>query len=366
MLVYTDSISVTNRTFQEGFLSRRLLVFTEQQVSFYCQGASWMESLGGLEYTRDQRAIFWPAVTPKCSLFGYSESETSSKYAEFHSSQEVEYTHHDACYRINEFSDLVRSYTRRQMTFDSDALNAFSGVAQYLQNNGKVPAIYCIRGLPYTHDDLLFYSLCWRRNERMGSSPPKRRLAFPSWTWASCNSEVYWPGRSDLLGGGETVSQMRDIAYGVASTSEEALASISLYDGKSLIQTAARNDADKDLLDRVTEIHFNARCVLPSDFSSRVNNLGEERSTWHGIELWGYCFYSLVMDSLITLEQFLTKLEAGVWSCLLLGASKYTLYILVIEWQDDETAVRVDWLLPSSFSPEVIPETDEWKAVRLL
>jgi hypothetical protein len=50
---------------------------------------------------------------------------------------------------------------------------------------------------------------------------------------------------------------MRDIAYSVASTYEEVLAPISLYDGKSLIQAAARNDADKDLLDRVTEIPFN-------------------------------------------------------------------------------------------------------------
>jgi hypothetical protein len=48
------------------------------------------------------------------------------------------------------------------------------------------------------------------------------------------------------------------------------------------------------------------------------------------------------------------------------GCRQITPYIVVVEWQDDETAVRIDWLLPESFAPEVVPETDKWKAVRLI
>ncbi|KAF2025994.1 hypothetical protein EK21DRAFT_116280 [Setomelanomma holmii] len=34
-------------TFQEGYLSQRLLVFTDHQMTFYCNTSSWIEALSG-------------------------------------------------------------------------------------------------------------------------------------------------------------------------------------------------------------------------------------------------------------------------------------------------------------------------------
>lgn len=56
-------------TYQEGFLSRRRLIFTEYQMYFQCKNLAWMEAIGGLEHIEDQATINWPSWSWKIGSY---------------------------------------------------------------------------------------------------------------------------------------------------------------------------------------------------------------------------------------------------------------------------------------------------------
>ncbi|KAK0750833.1 heterokaryon incompatibility protein-domain-containing protein, partial [Schizothecium vesticola] len=83
-------------TFQEAALSRRILYFTDVQVSFLCAGFEAYEHL-----TRPL-ALLYADGDPRRSKYGVHEARGASS--------------------------LVYQYSRRRMTYSSDALNACLGV----------------------------------------------------------------------------------------------------------------------------------------------------------------------------------------------------------------------------------------------
>lgn len=166
-------------TFQEGYLSKGLLVFTDQQASFFCKTASWMEGVGGPGLI-NANAINWSRWPVCLDLFRES---ASSRFNLQNNPQWIQYF------------EMVQLYTERTLTLESDILNAFFGImAHFLQSN---PPLYNISGLPYflcNEDDtfhavelVMFFALSWTLDRRdMG----RRRHGFPSWTWAG------WEGAS--------------------------------------------------------------------------------------------------------------------------------------------------------------------------
>ena len=107
-------------TFQGGILSKRLLVFTDDQMSFYCDITSWMESLGSLEHIDDPSTIAWDDWNTRVLPLRDSDEDPPS-------------TSPRTIRRYREFIDLATRYTARLLRYDSDALNAFSGVMRSLQ-----------------------------------------------------------------------------------------------------------------------------------------------------------------------------------------------------------------------------------------
>jgi hypothetical protein len=106
-------------TFQEGLMSKRLLVFTDQEMSFYCDTASWTESIGGVEHIKDPSGVIWDdwstKLSPVCSV-----DRTSTA------------PHHESIFhRHKNFMRLAAQYTKRELRYHSDALNAFSGAIEY-------------------------------------------------------------------------------------------------------------------------------------------------------------------------------------------------------------------------------------------
>jgi hypothetical protein len=142
-------------TFQEAYLSKRLLVFTEHQTSFYCDTASWMEALGGPEHINPSVEFEWPRALPL---------HVSSDFDPFAA-----------------FVNLSKQYTGRSLTKDADSLNAFSGIMHSFQKT-KYPVLH-LAGLPYvplasdevwTKEKFMCDALSWYHCDH-----PRRREGFP-------------------------------------------------------------------------------------------------------------------------------------------------------------------------------------------
>ncbi|KAK7221345.1 hypothetical protein V2G26_009348 [Clonostachys chloroleuca] len=184
--------------FEEAFLSPRKLVFTEHQTYFECREVSWNESIGGLEFIESPEQVnfsgFWKASSLLMNL--YMGRTISRKYWDGGYLKECGTLHAGSRktdkmvqHRHNELLKLVENYCSRELTFDFDSLNAFSGLLRFLERN-SVPPTLNLCGLPYvalsSTDDqavgvYLTGSLCWYH---LASSSIRRRSEFPSWTWA--------------------------------------------------------------------------------------------------------------------------------------------------------------------------------------
>jgi hypothetical protein len=85
---------------------------------------------------------------------------------------------------LQQYKLIFDEYTRREMTHQSDALNAYMGLSEFWSTN--IPFLkgsYC--GF---HAILIDWLLLWR------SSPSaKRRAGFPSWSWVGWTGEARLP-----------------------------------------------------------------------------------------------------------------------------------------------------------------------------
>jgi hypothetical protein len=82
------------------------------------------------------------------------------------------------------FQTLVKYYSERQLSYDSDALNAAAGLLRML--SGRLGSTM-FQGLPRHGLDayLLFFI-------RSGKSEQKRNAHFPSYSWAGWKGPVQW------------------------------------------------------------------------------------------------------------------------------------------------------------------------------
>jgi hypothetical protein len=83
----------------------------------------------------------------------------------------------------SEWRRLVRDYTRRHLTFESDRLRAISGIARRFDSTFKTQYL---AGL---WEGSLGADLCWETSSRARGRQPTTYIA-PSWSWASTNEPV--------------------------------------------------------------------------------------------------------------------------------------------------------------------------------
>ena len=183
---YADCISLASRTYQEGVLPRRRLVFAHSQVYFQrlkthaCECISgfleaehehWDPNSESFHFLRNNMQVFPPLYLTKSRQF--------------------------------QIELRIREYLQRTLTYESDILNAFVGVLRHSWHQN--PPIYHFWGLPFfpdmgTEKSLGFRfldSLLW--TPRPSTIPPTsfnktlapftlpyftRREAFPSRIWA--------------------------------------------------------------------------------------------------------------------------------------------------------------------------------------
>ena len=167
-------------TFQERILSRRCFYFTDSQVYFQCRSSICREDIFG-EYSQNQ-LIASGATNP----LEMDVSPTDGEGRLF-----------------NIYQNMVKSYNRRELSYQSDALNAFSGIISVLQKR------FGWRFLSALPEDVFHLSLLWR--PMVSSSPRYVNIAetlghpstvFPSWCWTSRIGDMYWdPWRTDAYAG---------------------------------------------------------------------------------------------------------------------------------------------------------------------
>ncbi|PQE18323.1 hypothetical protein CJF30_00011343 [Rutstroemia sp. NJR-2017a BBW] len=133
-------------TFQEAFLSRRRLVFTESQVYFQCQEEQYVESLTAT--VPFSCYILTPAVFPPYGPYHDNDSDDESDYRGIY-----DYGGHGGWINtsILQVFDIVKQYAYRKFTNADDAYDAFRGILLYFKSQN--PPVYFLMGLPILSPD---------------------------------------------------------------------------------------------------------------------------------------------------------------------------------------------------------------------
>ncbi|KAH6666539.1 heterokaryon incompatibility protein-domain-containing protein, partial [Plectosphaerella plurivora] len=202
-------------TYQEAVLSRRRLVFTDQQVYYECNSMNCHESL---ESNLD--SLHLPNKSKfrgflQAGMFGRDEHH---KYGAFEDTSASRPTRNFA-----RFQSMVEQYSARHLTFEEDTFNAFVGIAEHLRQSVNqiwgVPLRLCqsaeeterffVDGLTWSHvpPSITTHS---------PPIPPRRRELFkcPSWSWCG------WTGPIEFTKG-LTLSKWQSIFDSHASVALE-------------------------------------------------------------------------------------------------------------------------------------------------
>ncbi|KAK7892225.1 hypothetical protein LTR67_007321 [Exophiala xenobiotica] len=153
--------------FQEALLSRRRLIFTEEKIYFLCRSMLCIETLSLPFQDPNQR----PHASRTASSTDFYNWLTTSG---------------SASKGPDQIHDILTAYANKEMSFESDGLNAIVGVLRAFsqRNPGN---FHSYGGLPiigYPSSKAFLSALLW------SDHIPERRRAgdFPSWSW------VGWTG----------------------------------------------------------------------------------------------------------------------------------------------------------------------------
>lgn len=186
-------------TFQEGILSRRRLVFTDEQVYYECDSMYCYESIiGDLDSLHEEDKTRFKDIL-KGGLFGRRSGLDGFSQSSWGPQQYESLLH-----------KLIEQYTERVLTYDSDSLNAFSGILRSFERSPLF--ISSIWGVTIRRtedsaggDEASFVAgLSWRFDIWLrgdGRSPNRRRKGFASWSWCGWTGGVcfqWLPSRSSL------------------------------------------------------------------------------------------------------------------------------------------------------------------------
>jgi hypothetical protein len=198
--IHRSRWSTRGWTYQEALLSRRRLVFTAEQIYFECNAMNCCESFGN---PLDRIHVASRAKMRDCmrpGILGINDRHIPI----FDRQDAAKLTGHLHYLR---YLGCIEKYSSRNLTFESDSLNAFRGIARCFS---KIPMhLDQIWGIPYIttttspRPDIemyFFHSLAWHHPNSCWDlpNPPKRRCDFPSWSWAGWEGQVVYPARNDI------------------------------------------------------------------------------------------------------------------------------------------------------------------------
>lgn len=286
-------------TYQEGVLSRRRLLFTEDEVLFECnEPISWWESMSEL------------ALDPK------PKNHTENPKVPFYDGSRW----YSSCleWTLSKFYMHISNFSQRQLSHDSDTLRAITGITNTFNKNSPLselhqPYMYptglhpiCgiasitqkTAGFTDTDKQVLALGLCWFHCS-IKSQEPRRNAEFPSWSWAGWKGQVGWPLTSEA-GLDEFVMQSEVLEF-VPRPSEKT--------------SHPTNTLRLDL----TGIKVTAKCLSKELFefpfycwAAGCLAICKHSFRFQGEEPWD-----------LAPQQFITDLEAGRMICILVGDQGY-------------------------------------------
>lgn len=244
-------------TYQEGLLSRRCLIFTKSQVYWKCFAEILAESIaepedlqrGWLKSARWHNTFSNPVLIH--SITG--EKDVPSKNSvNMYGVPYLDYVAH------------VEQYSSRFLSFESDALPAFSGILNALSRRSSSKMVWA---LP---DSIFDLALLWKVETRLRDSVG-RRPNVPSWTWVS------WSGK---------VTYDREIQAGYATLETHALP-VNEYWYQSIDSQKMKiiQKVDDDAIEEESERSVGNEQVSVSD-----DNIHEE--TWSTSSLAPFVYFS--------------------------------------------------------------------------
>jgi len=177
-------------TFQEAILSRRRLVFTDEQVYWECKAMNCYESIS---IPLDRLHIPDSSVQRPCFRTGIFGRNGKTTFGVVEGMSTFDYV-------LVRYLETIEEYTSRDLRYDEDSLNALIGVMREFQS-GRNPCLH-FWGVPYpasanSSDQLGFFwvGLTWVHTQSCWDSTvkPHRRANFPSWSWSG------WAGKISFL-----------------------------------------------------------------------------------------------------------------------------------------------------------------------
>lgn len=172
------------QTYQENYFARRRLIFTDEQVLFECNSCQRNETIP-LPILAD--------VDLPGDIFGCSIS-----------------LHRGALRGTLSLYEHTRLFTKRNLTYQNDVLNALQGIfASFLRRQQPSKQIWGIpidaaqygvlnqlrtskRPMDIGIRSALAFGLTW---QNASSHSAKRRIGFPSWSWAGWITPIHWEER---------------------------------------------------------------------------------------------------------------------------------------------------------------------------
>jgi hypothetical protein len=166
------------RTMQEQVLSRRAIIFTDEQVCWVCNGAIFCEE-SHLEISETRFSRFHtPAWEMTLQRTFRNISESQDPRERFWA----------------QYQDFVARFTKRNFSYDGDVHDGFSAILRALAEMSSESFIW---GLPRSRLEL---GLSWttftgqHRRETLSTLPMTQmnvRVPFPSWSWMGWIGEAW-------------------------------------------------------------------------------------------------------------------------------------------------------------------------------
>ncbi|PFH63383.1 hypothetical protein XA68_12347 [Ophiocordyceps unilateralis] len=164
-------------TYQERLCSRRMLVFTREQVAYVCGTSCWcedtvLETANPLVHYEDKPLLGLNLANSWTNSFMKKVEEAVNTSP------------------FQRYASMVDEYTARNLSFPEDVANAFTGGLkrfQHLCQKSGIPTCF-VFGLPTAWLELALIwnhagSRAWKRRTVKWRYAPGVELAFPSWSW---------------------------------------------------------------------------------------------------------------------------------------------------------------------------------------
>jgi hypothetical protein len=92
---------------------------------------------------------------------------------------------------------IARAMSSRRLTYEVDKLSALSGLADTMLKSLPHEKYYAGMWAGDFHHSLLWHSLLWGSEGRLGTQRASNQYIAPTWSWTSHKGEVYWQSRGE-------------------------------------------------------------------------------------------------------------------------------------------------------------------------